>query len=334
MKCSRGFNFFAAILLGVGAVACDLAEPAEVRLELTGGEALAPLTAEAAFSCDFNVSSDTPMEEIPPVIERDRMFMADQPGLSHGKHLPISPDMETGDLRSGGRYLFDTDEDADSYRHWVTEGYRLGGVGFLERPFISNPDCRTWSLVFAYDRGGFEADVVMRTERFHVPSTKPNPRLYLMSIEDELVAEAEARGLTGLWAIYNHRDQLAEFVYMLDGSEDADASPGHFDRWVELQLMPGLGDQFADEAWSKVFDRSHLLLSIWFPFVPGDQGRASLWPNSPPMPAPSCGDGVCSVSQGQNHDTCPADCPLNCGDAICQEDEGESIWNCPGDCRL
>jgi hypothetical protein len=94
-----------------------------------------------------------------------------------------------------------------------------------------------------------------------------------------------------------------------------------------------LGAIFDDQRWPKVMDLTQWSWTIWFPFVAGDRGEASLWPHSPPLPEPTPTDGVCEVSRGENAQTTPNDCPVNCGDAICQSSEGENTMSCPGDCQ-
>ena len=73
------------------------------------------IDAQAGFSCDFGIAPGTPPELLGPAIERDRMYMADQPGMLYGKHLPLSIDPFSGALASGGRYLFETKAQAAAY---------------------------------------------------------------------------------------------------------------------------------------------------------------------------------------------------------------------------
>lgn len=43
---------------------------------------------------------------------------------------------------------------------------------------------------------------------------------------------------------------------------------------------------FHSPGWSKVFDRSSWVFTIWFPIAEGQPEQRPLWPNSPPLPAP------------------------------------------------
>jgi hypothetical protein len=111
-----------------------LASPAHAAEDIAAG---------GAFSCDFKVRGDTPLNSIPPMLERDRMYMADRPGMLR-KDVPLSfnPDPASPNLFGGGRYLFDSFEHAQDYKDFVEEEFVLDGVQLLKRPyFISAGDC-------------------------------------------------------------------------------------------------------------------------------------------------------------------------------------------------
>jgi hypothetical protein len=290
------------------------------------------IDAEAGFSCDFGLDPNIPADQVAAAIERDRMYMAEKPGMVHGKHLPLSIDFNTGEQFSGGRYLFDTKHHAKKYKEFVTEDFVLDGFQFLERPGILDPECHQWINIAAFELGEIHSDhIVMRTERWDIPG-HANKKNYLENLVDDLRDEAEDRGLTGVWLLYDKHENLVEIVHIDD--RVAPPAPGQLDvaSFFALQGSPTLGEAFDDKGWPKVLDRTHFVLTIWFPFILGDQGEPSIWPNSPPLPALFCGDGLCVPSQGEDSDSCAADCPLDCGDGECQA--GEDTHNCPGDCRL
>jgi len=291
--------------------------------------------ARGGFSCDFGIAADTPMELIAPTIERDRMYLAEKPGLVEGKHLPLSIDFETGAMFSGGRYLFDSRANAADYESFVTDGFVLDGVQFLERPDIVDPSCRDWINIGAFELGDIGSDhILMRTERWHIPY-HGNFRWFLRFLAmPSVLLQSVDQGLTGVWMLYNREEQLVEIVQISD--RVAPLPPGQLDvpSFLALQSSPTLGQLFDDIGFERDLSRTHFILSIWFPFILGDQGEPSIWPNSPPLPEPFCGDGVCQPSRGEDGAGCVPDCPINCGDAVCQPAQGEGTDNCPGDCRL
>ncbi len=327
----------AALALALPLIACaqlDGTDEFDDGLELRCGHLpdATPIPAKAGFSCDFGIAAGTPPEVIPPAIERDRMFMSDQPGLVHGKHLPLSIDPLTGSLFSGGRYLFAKKQQAKAYEEWVTEDYVLDGVQFLDRPEILSPECQQWQNIGAFELGDISADhVVMRTERWQIPNNG-NAQHFLREELPRIVQESVDAGLTGVWLLYSKPARLVEIVYIDDRVAPPPPGDPDFASLFALASMPTLGAAFDASGWTRVLDRTHFVFSIWFPFELGDQGEPSVWPNSPPLPAPFCGDGVCSASRGEANDTCAADCTPTCGDAECDPDENTSA--CPGDCRI
>jgi hypothetical protein len=323
----------APVLLG-WAVGCAhapvTAEAEEAPLVATTAQALrAPEPPRGAFTCDFALPGVLPASGVPTVTERDRMYMAARPGMVN-KHLPIRlPEGEGGRFYSGGRYLFDTVEHAAEYKAFVVDGgFVLDGVPFLERPYIIEPDCHAWTVLGARDFGGDASHALVRTERWLLP--EGDARQKLEEKWGALVREAQARGLTGVWLLYSPGERLASVVaYARKGTQ---AGPPDFESLSALERAPSFGEVLGLEASARTFDRAHFVLSIWYPFAPGDHGRPSLWPNSPPLPMPTEDDGLCDVSRGETHQTSPKDCPLSCGNALAEP--GENNVNCPGDVRL
>jgi hypothetical protein len=288
----------------------------------------AELSGRGSFSCDFGLTDALPLPQVPPVIDRDRMFMAARPGMIT-KHLPIALDPSTGNFFSGGRYLFDTYEHAREYADWVENGYVLDGVEFLQRPYFLSPACFPWRVVGARAFAPIDHQLVLRTERFQAPDDGGLTHVYRAAVE-----AAASRGLTAVWLVVNRDEGLTQLVYYADRVGPPDPTAPDFASLEALAGAPPLGDAVAPASWQRVFDRTHWILTDWFPFVAGDRGQPSLWPYSPPFPAPSCGDGVCEPSRGETGASCPADCPVHCGDRVCQAGEGETQDVCPSDCRL
>lgn len=290
------------------------------------------ISAGGAFTCDLTLPGSVVVDAPEPIaagLERDRMLMARQPGMLR-KHVPLRFDQVTGNLLSGGRYLFDTEEHAKKYKTFV-ETFTLDGVKFLERPYFLDHDCHSWSVIRARDFVDIHtSQVVLRTERWHVPASNQSKAL-----EDRwpaIRAGALARGLTSVWLLYNKHERLAALVYFSNRLVPKNPATPDFVTLTALETAPPLGDLLSDLSYTKVFDRTQWSWTIWFPFLAGDHGEPSLWPHSPPLPEPFSGDGVCEVSRGESHENSPGDCGPTCGDTICQL--GESTNSCPGDCGV
>lgn len=290
----------------------------------TGNE----VEARGAFTCDFALPASFPASRIGPTIERDRMYQSARPGFLH-KHIPINFDLATGDILSGGRYLFDTVEHANDYKDWVFNSYILDGVLFLHRPYFLHPECHAWTVIDAHDFGDIHtSQVVLRTERWMVTGNQED---VLKQRFDAILAEANRRALTSVWLLYNKDEALVSLVYFSGRVAPNSPAVPDFASLGALAGAPPLGAIFDDRGWTRSFDSTEWTLTIWFPFVLGDHGEPSLWPNSPPFPQPYSGDGVCDVSRGDTFANSP-DCLPTCGNGIA--DPGETSMNCPGDVRL
>ena len=94
-------------------------------------------------------------------------------------------------------------------------------------------------------------------------------------------AEAERRGMAAAWLLHNDVERLAGLVSIAEPSEPVDL--GNPKAGLHsLETSPSLGT-FEERLWTKEFDRTSWVLTIWLPIEEG----AALWPNSPPMPAPA-----------------------------------------------
>lgn len=305
----------------LGAVNADTTSSAASERDIAAG---------GAFTCDFGLSGATPFEQIPPAIERDRMYMSARQGLIR-KYIPLRIDPLTSEVTSGGRYLFDTKEDADAYDTWVKNEFTLDAVQFFDRPDFVAPDCRSWSVIGAHDFTGIETThVLVRTERWQAPLA--NQRPLLLKRWPSLRAMAAEQGYASVWLLYDRHDGIVSIVSSVNRFVASDPDVPDFASLLTLESLPSLGDSFADQKWTRVFTRSSWILTIWFPFQTGDTGLPSLWPNSPPFPQPYAGDGVCEVSRGESWLNAPSDCLATCGDGVAQD--GETTFNCPGDVRL
>ncbi|HZI12627.1 MAG TPA: hypothetical protein VE153_19750 [Myxococcus sp.] len=268
-----------------------------------------------------------PAAAVPPVIERDRMYMAQRPGMLH-KHLPVVPDAQ-GNYLTGGRYLFKTHLEALDYERWTHHDFVLDGEIFVQRSLFVGPECRAWKTIGAFQVGDLATNTpVLRTERYSVPDW--DMTLVLKLLYPVLRHRALEQGLTGMWLLYDDRSDLVTLVYFAD--RVGDYTPGPVPDLASLGALaqkPRQGRLFELLGWPNVFDRTQFTFTIWFPYEKGDQGRPSVWPNSPALPEPYAGDSVCQPSRGETYLTAPTDCSAQCGNG--ELDAGENNQSCPSD---
>src|ERR1700722_17082288 len=202
--------------------------------------------ARGAFTCDFALPASFPASQIGPAIERDRMYQSARPGMLH-KHIPINFDPTTGNILSGGRYLFDTIEHANDYKDWVFNSYILDGVLFLHRPYFLNPECHAWAVIDAHDFGDIHtSQVVLRTERWTVTGNQED---VLKQRFDAILAEADRRAITSVWLLYDKDEALVSLVYFGGRVLPNNPAVPDFASLGTLASAPPLGAIFDDRGW-------------------------------------------------------------------------------------
>lgn len=290
-------------------------------------------TAGGAFTCDFALGPTAFQGNLAAAIERDRMYMSAQPGMLQ-KHIPFLPDphaaADGGLAYAGGRYLFDTLDHANKYETFVTQQFTLDGVQFLHRDYFKNPTCHAWQVLGAHDFAPIDHQLVVRTEWLDV-----NNNADLAALQARWPAvrgAANARGYTSVWLLWRpdpapaQTHAQAALVYFTDRTSPDAAGV------ALLAASPPLGEVLlADHpGWTQSFDRTEWALTIWFPFVRGDQGPPALWPYSMfPSPGAPGADGLCEPSRGESFTNDQRECLPTCGNG--KPDDGETTKNCPSD---
>ena len=248
------------------------------------------------------------------------------------KDIPINFDSASPDPFSGGRYLYAEYDEAQAYWQWMQSKYILDGILFLQRPYLINPDCHVWKTIGARDFADITTQhIVMRTERFSLTGT--NRQSFLQSHWPQLASLASARGLSSVYLWYSPAEQLVSVVSFAGRIGPKITAAPDFASLAALAAGAGVGQEvFGDQGWPLAMDRTQWVFTMWFPFVLGDLGLPSPWPNSPVFPQPYAGDGVCEVSRGENAQNSSGDCLPTCWNGV--QNPGETSANCPGDVRL
>jgi hypothetical protein len=294
------------------------------------------LPHRGAFTCDFELRTDpqTPPDAVAGLIDHDRQLMSSADAAEGFKHkvIPLFQDPTSGKLFSGGRYLFDTWEQARSYEQFVTEDFYTidPGTGhvvqFLQRSSFANPDCHSWYVVGAAEFADFTTTQYhVRSERWAIPS--PTGIILFLTLKWPQVKAAAQQipGVSAVWLLVNRAERLVSVVYFQNR-----LAPHPTAGLDQLLSAPSVvADYAAAKGWMPVYMAGHLALTIWLPFAPGDHGPAALWPNADAIPlVPSTSDGVCSPSRGETSANDSA-CLATCGNAAC--DVEEEWLNCPAD---
>jgi NADPH:quinone reductase len=258
------------------------------------GYTTGPIACRAAFTSDFAIPADMPIQRLVNNVENERPSMDIRPGMRH-KYMPLRFDPATDAHLVGGRYLFDTwDHVVDYVKFTSTELEFEPGVKFWDRAFFLDIDKHAWHVAGAHDFTPMASThYVNRLERFTYTGADVGGRL--AAVWPTISGAAEAQGLASVWLLYQPDERQIGIVTVagrVKGSDDADTasrSLGALEHCKSLaRFLP------RELAPRKVFDRTSLNLTLWLPLSRAAGGAPSAFPTYPVHPLP---DATASSSQ-------------------------------------
>jgi hypothetical protein len=239
----------------------------------------------------FDVVGDGDESDIVLSIEEDRPHYSARPGLIR-KLLPIAVDTTTGKVTSGGSYLFDSVENARRYLHWTEAEYRVDGLLFHERPFVSNLTCFLGSVVGAYDYAPIEtSQASKRVQIFQAAPGRARP--VAEQAWPRIQAAGGQHGLSAVWlGVDSGSDRIALLTVV---SRTASLAGDDYGAWARLSNVEWADELMTPESPVKpLHDACMWVFTVWRPPREGKE-TLGLWPNSPPLPAPSYHQGAASI---------------------------------------
>jgi hypothetical protein len=243
-----------------------------------------PLVGEGCVTSIMVMEPGLDPEKVPAMIERDRVVMAARPGMQL-KLLPFLPDRDTGEILTGGVYLFDTVDHARAYYHWCREDFMVNGVQFEQMPGLKSRTSKVWEVIGAEHFKDIEGHhVVMRHEEWRCPAVMNRE-----SVSGDWTAirdDARQAGLASVWLLYN--EEAGEFGIVTTMGRVGTTASDHPDEASLRAIgeLPSLAERYRENGTRMIHDQSSFLYTVWFPVTGGASDRPPLWPNSPPLPSP------------------------------------------------
>ena len=248
-------------------------------MEILGYET-GPIACQAAFTSDFAVPTDMPVQQLVNNVEKERPSMDGRPGMRH-KYMPLRFDPATGAHQVGGRYLFDSWDDVVDYVRFTSEELEFEpGVKFWDRPFFLGVDKHAWHVTGAHDFAPMASThYVNRLERFAYTSDDVAGRL--ATVWPMIREAAQAQGLASAWLLFQPEERQIGIVTVaakVPGADDADTASRSLTALENAEsLCRFLPRELAPR---KVFDRTSLNLSLWLPRSRSAGGAPSAFPTS------------------------------------------------------
>ena len=250
------------------------------------GYGTGPITADAAFTSDFVIRDDIPIQNLVDMVEIERRSMDVRPGMRH-KYTPLRFDPATGARQVGGRYLFDTWDNAVDYNKFTSNELEFEpGVKFWDRPFFIGVDRHIWRVAGAYDFTPLASThYANRFERWTY--TGGNVKRLLEQAWPTLRENAGWQGLASVWLLFQPEEEqigILTVTAKAAGRDPADAASRSI---TALEGAESVG-QFlpAELGVKKVFDRTSLILTMWLPQSRLAGGAPSAFPAAAIHPLP------------------------------------------------
>lgn len=244
------------------------------------------IQAEAAFTADFSIPDDIPLQRLTDMVEIERRTMDIRPGMRH-KYTPLRFDPATGVRQVGGRYIFDTWENVLDYDRFTSSELEFEpGVKFWDRPFFLNVDRHNWRLAGAHDFTPMATTHhVNRLERWTYRDG--DAASALAAVWPAVRADAEARGLASVWLMFQPEERQIGILTVAARLPDDDLGEATSRALTRLERTESLGRFIPGELGAeKVFDRTSLIFTTWLPQSRLAGGDPVSYPASPPMPLP------------------------------------------------
>lgn len=252
----------------------------------TDGFGIGTVPVEGCVTDRLTLTNAVPADQVPDIIERDRILMAARPGM-HQKLLPILAEPGADTVLSGGAYLFDTVTNAERFASWVVNDFELDGVRFPDRPMFQECSAKVWRVIAAENfRDLFTQQGLMRVEEWRLDAGTEHDSL--VEAWPAIRGNAVTAGLSSFWMLYDAgRSEVSIVTTAPSKSAVGDSPEPDVGRLAALAALPSIGRMLETPGTEKIFDRTSFIYSIWFPVTRGGNDKPPLFPNSPPFPAPS-----------------------------------------------
>lgn len=251
------------------------------------GYELGEIPAKGAVTVEITAAgTGVPLQAFIDRQYEDSRTMDKRPGM-YLKYLPYRYDEVTGQLLTGGSYLFDSFENAKDYARWTTEDFRVGDpeTPFWEQPMFESTTRIVWKVIGGHNFAPMEDHAVGRLQRWKAHGTAGIEKA-LRDVYPSVRRDAEAQGAAAVWMLYcpeQHLVSLQLAFKKADKGDDTASVKESLDTVARKstleQLLP------ASLAVRPVFDRSSVFLTLWLPRSRAAGGTSRTIPYYPAVPA-------------------------------------------------
>ncbi|KAM0425900.1 hypothetical protein ACHAPT_008838 [Fusarium lateritium] len=248
------------------------------------------IKAKGAFTAEIHITARVSLQDVWNDQYAGSQLMAKRPGM-YLKYLPCRYHEVSGDLLTGGSYLFTTKEEAEDYSNWTSNELEVGEpkTKYWKQPLFKSVTHWTWNVIGAYNFKPVDEHAVGRFQRWTYDNKSAES--ILTQLYPVLKDAAENRKATSFWLLHRPEDKMIGIQMSFAKTKDDDHDAAR-ETVVSVSKLSSLGEVFPDLLNAElVLDRTSAYLAIWLPLAHHTKGVKVACPNFPALPALSQ-DGI------------------------------------------
>ncbi|KAF4978205.1 hypothetical protein FZEAL_5366 [Fusarium zealandicum] len=246
--------------------------------------------AQGVFTSEIHIEARVSLQDVWNNQYHGSKKMGKRPGM-YLKYLPCRFHEVSGDVLTGGLYLFKTKEEAEDYQNWTSNEFEVGEpkTTFWKQPLFKSVSHWTWNVVGAHNFVPVEEHDLGRFQRW----TYDNEEGYKSKDAESLLRQlypvlkdaAENRGAASFWLLHHPQDKMIA-VQLSFANTDGNDPDSIGEALASVAEQSSLSDVFPDKLNARILlDRTSPYLALWFPLSESDDGIDMACPNFPDLPA-------------------------------------------------
>ncbi|KAI8712517.1 hypothetical protein NCS52_01350100 [Fusarium sp. LHS14.1] len=242
------------------------------------------IKAKGAFTAEIHIAVRVSLQDVWNDQYAGSQIMAKRPGM-YLKYLPCRYHEVSGDMLTGGAYLFTTKEEAEDYSNWTSNEFEVGEpkTKYWKQPHFKSVTHWTWDVIGAYNFKPVDEHAIGRFQRWTYDIK--NAESILKQLYPVMKDGAEKREATSFWLLHRPEDKMIgiQMTFAKTKQDDHDSA---LEDVVSASELPDLGEIFPDRLEAELeLDRTSALLAVWLPLAHHAKGVKVESPNFPALPA-------------------------------------------------
>lgn len=227
--------------------------------------------AAGACTTEIHIEARVSIQDVWNDQYHGSQVMGKRPGM-YLKYLPARFHEVSGDLLTGGAYLFRTFEEAKDYENWTTNDFEVGEpkTTFWNQPLFKSVNLWVWRVIGAHNFTPVDGHAIGRFQRwtYDIKDAESILQQHYPVLKDA----AESRGAESFWLLHCPESKMfaVQLSFPKPQGDDFDSIQQGV---LSVAEQSSIGDVFPDVLKAEiVLDRTSPYLALWLPLEGSDEG--------------------------------------------------------------